>query len=86
MGKLPSLQVNAKDVSSKSIQGASNDYLTISPNRKPGSSLPPVFPSCPKGKMIIQDLFQVYFAEIDTIEVLSPELGWVEVKDSAKTF
>ena len=82
MGKIPCRQVFARDVSNSPVNKANEDqFLTLSLKRKPGSSLPPVFPSVAiVGKLIIERMFTRYFAEVST------ELGWVNVRESTNSF
>ena len=83
MGKIPCRQVFAKDVLNSPVNKANEDqFLTLSLKRKPGSPLPPVFPSVAIGKLIIERMFSQYFAEIESVKVLSTELGWVKVRES----
>ena len=83
MGKIPSHQVKSRDVLNEPVPGGENDFLTLSLKRKPHSNLPPVFPSVPIGRMVIEQMFAQYFAEVESINVLSAELGWVKVRGSA---
>ena len=83
MGKIPSQQVRSKDILKEPVEGGSNDFLTISTKKKSFSNLPPVFPTVPIGRMVIEQLLSKYFAEIESIKVLSAELGWVKVRCSA---
>ena len=83
MGKIPSQQVRSKDTLKEPVGGGNNDFSTISTKRKPFSNLPPVFPSEPIGRMVIEQLLSKYFAEIESIKVLSAELGWVKARGSA---
>ena len=83
MGKIPFRQVFAKDVLNSPVNKANEDqFLTFSLKRKPGSPLPPVFPSVAIGKLIIERMFSQYFAEIESVKILSTELGWVKVRES----
>ena len=82
MGKIPCRQVFARDVSNSPVNKANEDqFLTLSLKRKPGSLLPPVFPSVAiVGKLIIERMFTRYFAEVST------ELGWVNFRESTSSF
>ena len=85
MGKILIIAVQASEVLNKPVPGGSNDFLTLSLKRKPGSSLPPVFPTCAIGMIAIRELLKDYSPMIEEVKVLSPQEGWVKARDSSLT-
>ena len=85
MGKIPKQKIKTHEVLNNPLPGGQDDFLTLSLKRKRGSDLPPAFPTCETARKVVRELLRLQSNYIEEVNVLSPEEGWVKVRDSSLT-